>query len=95
MVLLPIYSLKYIECLLVATTMTSNKFQFVELPSIFRAVQASGLLANTQRDIVARLASQIGINSVFLYVTQGCKHINSMMKFLEAILLQVLTLGTK
>ena len=61
--------------------MTSNQFQFFESQELCSTLKASGLPQNTQREIVSRPASQLGLNNSYIYSTQGRKNITSLMNF--------------
>ena len=76
---------KSIEYHLVSTTMTENQCQFVKSPVLCRSLKYSGLPSNTQREIVARKASQLGLKiSPYMLVTQVVNHITDIMKFIKS-----------
>ena len=62
-------------------TMTTKKYQYMESPYLCRALQPAGLTSNTQRDIVAKLKSLLGLNNGYLYGNQGRNYIPALMDF--------------
>ena len=66
---------------LVATTLSEYQYSHMESPALGTFPQASVLPSNLQRDITAGPSSHLGLNNGNLYVTQGRKHIYSLMDF--------------